>query len=70
MADIFQDVGYNNLSATLGSALPDGDGFAVLQVEAGVNFVPDPNNAEFAGKTFQDLSDTPSAGASGHATFV
>ena len=70
MADIFQDVGYNNLSATLGSSLPDGDGFAVLQVEAGVNFVPDANNAEFAGKTFQDLSDTPSAGASGHATFV
>lgn len=69
-ADIFDDFGYTELSAALGSAMPDGAGIAVLQVEAGDDFTPDESDAEFVGKTFQDLSNTPSTSPSSHATGV
>ena len=70
IADIKEDVGYTQLANELGSALPDGAGVAVLQVEAGDNFAPDSTNVQFAGKTFQDLSNPPSPAPSGHASGV
>lgn len=66
----FEDLGYTALATELGAALPDGAGVAVMQIEAGTNFIPDASNSEFVGKTIEDFSNTPSAGASGHATSV
>ena len=70
IAGIKEDLGYAELASVLGSSLPDGGTVAVLQVEAGNNFAPDSANAEFVGKTFQDLSNPVSAAPSGHATGV
>lgn len=65
------DVGYADLKARLGAATPTGSLVSVGQVEALESpgkWGPDRANAEFAGKTFTDMSGT--AGISGHATFV
>jgi hypothetical protein len=70
IADVKQDIGYTELASILGSSLPDGASVSVLQVEAGVNFAPDTTNAQFVGKTIQDLSSPPSSGPSSHATGV
>lgn len=70
IADIKDDLAYTEMAAELGVSLPDGAAIAVLQVEAGTNFAPDSTQPQFAGKTFQDLSDPPSSASSGHATGV
>jgi len=69
-ADWKDDVGYTSLQLRLGAATPDGTGIAVTQTEAldAGNYLPDPANAEFAGKTITAKSGA--GGASGHATTV
>ena len=70
-AALADDVGYVELLARLGSAAPTGAGVSVAQVEAqesAGNFGPNRALAEFAGKTFTDMSGP--SGSSGHATFV
>ena len=65
------EVGYEELVARLGSAAPNGASVSVAQVEAqesAGNFGPNRALAEFAGKTFTDMSGP--SGSSGHATFV
>ena len=66
-ADWKSDIGYNDLQDELGTALSTGTGVNVTQVEASYG-KPDPNNAEFSGKTFIDKS--PSQQVTGHATTV
>ena len=68
---VADDVGYVELVARLGSAAPNGASVSVAQVEAqesAGNFGPNRALAEFAGKTFTDMSGP--SGSSGHATFV
>jgi hypothetical protein len=68
---VADDVGYEELVARLGSAAPNGASVSVAQVEAqesAGNFGPNRALAEFAGKTFTDMSGP--SGSSGHATFV
>ena len=65
------DVGYDALLARLGASAPTGAAVSVAQVEAqesAGNFGPNRTVAEFAGKTFTDMSGP--SGNSGHATFV
>ena len=50
-ADWKSDIGYTALQAELGANMPTGAGVKVTQVEASWG-MPDPSNAEFAGKTF------------------
>jgi hypothetical protein len=66
-ADWKLDIGYTALKTELGSAMPTGAGVKVTQVEASSG-MPDPSNAEFAGKTFTQKSTFLSI--SGHATSV
>ncbi|MFA5110864.1 MAG: hypothetical protein WC443_05615 [Desulfobaccales bacterium] len=66
-ADWKLDIGYPELQAELGSDLPTGAGVGVTQIEASSG-MPDPSNAQFAGKTFT-LND-PSLAIAGHATTV
>ena len=58
-ADWQDDVGFTSLQARLGGAAPTGTFIDVTQVEATSdpnNYVPDPANAEFVGKTIIPLS--------------
>lgn len=66
-ADWKFDIGYTQLQAELGADLPTGAGVLVTQVEASYG-MPDPTNAEFAGKTFTIKS--PSEVVTSHATTV
>jgi hypothetical protein len=69
MAD---EIGYEELVARLGSAVPTGAGVQVVQVEAnesaGLSYRPNPAEADFAGKSFNLFSGA--SADSGHATFV
>ena len=68
---VADDVGFTALKARLGSATPTGASVSIGQAEAqesASNFGPNRANAEFAGKTFTDMSGP--SGSSGHATFV
>lgn len=72
-ADLKLDVGYTELSAGLGNAMPDGSGVKVTQVEAPLigttnAYMPDTVNAQFAGKTITDK--TGGGVTSWHATTV
>lgn len=76
-ADYKADVGYSALLAELGAAMPTGSGVRVMQVEANSGgtvaapvYLPDPNNAQFAGKTLNATSGTAASGYSSHATGV
>lgn len=76
VADYRADVGYTRLKQELGSAMPDGTGIRVTQVE-GTQLVngqeawfPDPASAEFAGKTISNNSGAPAGLYSSHATSV
>jgi hypothetical protein len=70
------DLGYTRLLGEIGAALPTGAGVAVSQVEAQVEvngqqtWMPDPNNAEFTGKTITQVYPAPAGIYSGHATAV
>ena len=70
VADWRDDIGYTALQARLGSAAPTGAGIGVTQVEAkqADNYMPDVNNAAFAGKAIQRKSGP--SGVSSHATSV
>ncbi len=76
-ADWKQDVGYDRLTATFTTGVPTAVSAGVTQVEAGTtptdttpsnNYLPDSANAQFTGKTINNLS--PGTGTSGHATGV
>lgn len=64
------DVGYTALQARLGPETPDGTGIDVTQVEApsGGNYMPNPADAQFAGKTIHPKSGA--SGISSHANTV
>jgi hypothetical protein len=71
------DVGFTLLGQQLGAATPDGTGVSVAHIESRTdtsnpdafpNFLPDPADAEFASKTFEELS--PNGRVSSHATLV
>ncbi|MDO9160964.1 MAG: hypothetical protein Q8N35_08100 [Methylococcaceae bacterium] len=71
-ADYKDDIGYTDLTALLGTAIPTGAAVKVTQVEAGDDnliYAPDTNNSQFSGKTF-NFPGTPSTSISGHATGV
>jgi hypothetical protein len=70
MAD---EIGYEELVARLGSAVPTGAGVQIVQVEAnestsGLSYRPNPAEADFAGKSFNLFSG--GSTNSSHATFV
>ncbi len=75
-ADYKADVDYTRLTSELGVSMPDGAGIPVSQVEAvmqvGTNqaWMPDPNHAQFAGKTITDISGAVPGVFSGHANAV
>ncbi len=75
-ADYKADVDYTRLASELGASMPDGAGIPVSQVEAvilvGTNqaWMPDPNNAQFGGKTITDVSGAVPGVFSGHANGV
>ncbi|MDI9410494.1 MAG: hypothetical protein QM519_03050, partial [Bacteroidia bacterium] len=66
------EIGYEELVARLGSAVPTGAGVPIVQVEAnesaGLSYRPNPAETDFAGKAFNLFSGASSN--SGHATFV
>ncbi len=66
------EIGYEELVARLGSAVPTGAGVPIVQVEAnesaGLSYRPNPAEADFAGKSFNLFSGASTN--SGHATFV
>ena len=64
------DIGFSMLQESAGSLLPDGSGTPVTQVEApsSGHWLPNPNDAEFSGKTIENISGDD--GYSGHATTV
>lgn len=66
------EIGYQELVARLGSAVPTGAGVPIVQVEAnetgGLSYRPNPTEADFVGKTFNLHSGASTN--SGHATFV
>ncbi len=70
-ADWKDDIGYTQLAAELGDALPTGQGISITQVEAGLYdtgyFQPD--TTQFPDQTFNFRTATPS-GVSSHATIV
>lgn len=71
-AQALDEIGYTALLAELGDATPNGTGVSVTQVEAPLangQFAPNAADAEFAGKTFNVISE-PAAVASNHATTV
>ncbi|MBU0995319.1 MAG: hypothetical protein KJ737_22715 [Proteobacteria bacterium] len=71
-AGLKDDVGYTMLSGALGSSTPDGTGVWVTQVEAPVTngeWMPDPGNSQFDGKTLNDMSGSGGLYSS-HATTV
>jgi hypothetical protein len=70
---VADEIGYEELVARLGSAVPTGAGVQVVQVEAnestsGLSYRPNPAEADFAGKSFNLFSG--GSITSGHATFV
>lgn len=70
MAD---EIGYEELAARLGSAVPTGAGIPIIQVEAnestaGLSYKPNPAQTDFTGKTFTLLSGA--SINSTHASFV
>ncbi len=69
-ATVADDTGLTDLIARLGGVVPTGAGVLVAQAEAtsGGGYKPDPNHAEFAGKSFTLVSG--STNVSGHATTV
>jgi hypothetical protein len=75
-ADYRQDIGHAGLVQELGLLTPTGAGVAVVQVEAPVEvageetWLPDPAQAEFAGKTIANSSGAPAGLYSSHATGV
>ena len=75
-ADHNSDIGYTQLQQELGAALPDGTGVAVTQVEGTlmVNgqsaWMPDFQDAAFAGKTIINESNAPAGLYSAHGTGV
>lgn len=76
VADYRGDIGYTKLQQELGSAIPNGAGIRVTQVE-GTQLVngqeawfPDPAHAEFFGKTISNASEAPAGLYSSHATSV
>jgi len=66
-AGLLDDIGYTQLAAELGAALPTGAGVGVAQIEApsNGNYAPDISKTEFAGKSFRFRSGP--SGISGHA---
>lgn len=70
IAGWMDDIGLTALRNELGGAMPTGAGITVSQIEAPfvTNYIPDPNNSELLGKSF-NLKSGPS-GVSGHATTV
>lgn len=76
VADYRGDIGYTKLQQEIGSAIPDGTGIRVTQVEGnqlvnGQNaWFPDPADAEFVSKTISNASGAPAGLYSGHATSV
>ncbi len=65
-------VGFTQLQIEVGASLEDGAGIRVGTVEApngSGNYLPDPSNSEFSGKTFTDGSGV-NAGNNSHATSV
>lgn len=65
------EIGYEELVARLGSAVPTGANVSVSQVEASEspgNYGPNRSSPVFAGKIFSEMSGA--AGSSGHATGV
>lgn len=78
-ASDFIDVGYSALQAELGGGTPTGAGIRAAQVEAPVNdtsggsapiFMPNPSDAQFAGKVITAQNGNPSGTFSDHATAV
>lgn len=73
-ADYRDDIGHHRLEARLGTAMPTGAGIpvalveAVVKVDDGQTWQPDPGNPEFAGKTLLNRSGAPADLHSGHAT--
>jgi hypothetical protein len=67
-------IGYTALQARLGAGTPNGAGIAVSQIEAtgplptDQNYLPDPSNPQFVGKTFNPMGGPGTV--SGHATAV
>lgn len=79
LAADFTDVGYSALQAELGGGTPTGAGVRAAQVEAPVNdtsggsapiFMPNPSDAQFAGKVITAQNGNPSGTFSDHATAV
>lgn len=66
------EIGYEELAARLGSAVPTGAGVPIVQVEAnesaGLSYRPNGSEPDFAGKSFTLMSGA--SANSGHATFV
>jgi hypothetical protein len=76
VADYKADIGYTQLAAELGAAMPTGAGVPVLQVEAAYlqgtieTFTPNPTETQFAGKTITNLTGGAENYYSPHATGV
>lgn len=71
LSALADEIGRDELVARLGAATPTGANVGIGQVEASEsvgNFGPNRLLAEFAGKSFIDMSGA--SGTSGHATFV
>ena len=71
-ANYLDDIGLIALRAELGAAIPTGTGVGVTQVEAntsaGLSYMPDITNSDFAGKTI--VARSGASAISGHATTV
>ncbi|MFZ1805473.1 MAG: hypothetical protein WAU05_16200, partial [Nitrospira sp.] len=79
LAADFTDVGYSALQAELGGGTPTGAGVRAAQVEAPINdtsggsapiFMPNPSDAQFAGKVITAQNGNASGTFSDHATVV
>lgn len=69
------DILFTALASQLGTGLPDGTAVPVSHVEATVGgnpqvYLPDLNDAQFAGKTIVDVTNNSGGTSSGHATSV
>jgi len=71
-AQFQSQIGYTEIQAELGGAIPTGSSVSVTQTEAPIDsqgdYFPDTTNSEFAGKTLNALSGA--SGVSSHATEV
>jgi hypothetical protein len=76
LADFRHDIGHAGLAQELGTLLPTGAGVPAVQVEAPVEvagektWMPDPGQAEFAGKFIINSSNAPAGLYSSHASGV